>query len=354
MNGACKGLLVLLTLLLSCGAVLGQEETDTPGETVRVRLAQFAVDAPELEIFVDDVLYVAPDGSTHVPPGSVSTHVQFPAGSYRVALSPVDAGAEGAVVGPEAFAFEAGHTYTLAVVGQFADDDVRFQLIDETEAFPDVATISSRILVHNLKGAPNIDMIADGEIIISDLAYGEVATADQPIGSIETILFTAAGEPETVIFQGGLPIWHRGTTYLLALSGNYPGEPGTDYFPIPAIVYMGDITTVDGGSIALGDELEGEVTAPGERVSYTLELEEEAVVNILLTALADSSLDAYVRLYDADGNLLVENDELDFIDEPTDAGITDYTLAAGSYTLEVASWGDAFPGTYVLSVAEDA
>jgi hypothetical protein len=338
--------MVLLALFLWCGTAQGQEDS------ARIRLAQFAIDAPELEIFVNDVVYVAADGTTEFPPGGVSNYVDFPAGTYTIALSPVDAGIDGAVVGPESLIMEAGHTYTLAVVGQYADDDLRFLLVDETEAFPDVANISSRILVHNLKGAPNIDMLADGEVIVSDLAYGEAATAEQPIGSIDTILFTAAGDSETVIFEGGLPFWNAGTTYLLALSGNYPGEVGADYFPISAIVYMGEIATSDAGAIALGDEVTGELTASGERVTYTLELEDDAVVDVLLAAPTDSSLDAYVRLYDMDGKLLVENDELSFLDEVTDAGIMDYALEAGVYTVEVASWGDAFPGAYTLSVTE--
>jgi hypothetical protein len=347
-----KWLLVLLILLLICGPGLGQDEAELPDDLAHVRLAQFAIDAPELEVFVDGVQFVAPDGTTQVPIGTVSNHVPLPAATYTIALSPLEAGVEGAVVGPEDFTFEAGHTYTLAVFGQYADDDLRLVLLDETEAFPEVANISSRILAHNLKGAPNIDMLADGEVIIADLAYGEMATAEQPVGTIDSILFTVAGDPETVIFEGGLPIWYAGTTYLLALSGNYPGEVGTDYFPLPGIVYMGDITTSEEGTIVLGDEVSGSLTAPGERVAYLLELAEDTIVDILLTAPTDSSLDAYLRLYDVDGNLLVENDELDFEDEPTDAGVMGYNLLAGTYTVEVAAWGDAFPGEYVLSVTE--
>jgi hypothetical protein len=348
-----RWLFVLILLLLFGDTVLGQDTTPIPRASARVRLAQFAVDAPVLEVFVDGVPYAMPNGATQLPPG-VSDHITFPAGTYMIALSPLEAGVDGAVVGPEAFTLEAGHTYTLAVLSQYADEDLRFRLLDEAEAFPNVADISSRILVHNLKGAPNIDMLANGEIIIADLAYGEIATAEQPVGEIDSIMFTAAGDPETVIFQGGLPFWYVGVTYLLALTGQYPGDVGTDYFPMPAIVYMGEITTRDGGTIALDGEVTGTLTAPGERVTYLLELEEDAMVNLLLIAPADSPLDAYLRLYDMDGALLIENDELDVEDEAADAGIMAYSLEAGSYRVEVASWGDAFAGPYVLSITTQA
>lgn len=341
---------VLLVLLLLSGAVLAQDATATPNEPARARLAQFAIDAPELEIYIDDQLYTAPDGSTAVPPGGVSTFEAFVPGTYTVALSPVGSGVEAAVVGPEALTLEAGHAYTVAVVGQYADDNLRFLLIDETAAFPDVASISSRILVNNLKGAPNLDMLVNGETIISDLTYGEAATAEQPIGIADSILFTAAGEPENVIFTGTMPHFRGGVTYLLALAGSYPGEVFTDFFPVPAVVYMGEISTSDGGAIAPGDEVTGELAAPGERAAYTLDLAQDATVNIALAGQVDSPLDAYVRLYDADGNLLAENDELDFEDDVADAGLVAQELPAGTYTLEVASWGDAFPGPYTLSV----
>lgn len=343
-----RRLWIVCLLLLTWSTVRAQEATEPSAEPARIRLAQLALDAPELEIYVDSARY---NEGYLTPPGAISGFDPFAPGTYSVAFSPDGKGLAGAIIGPQALTVEAGHVYTAVVTGRFADKDLRLQLIDETAAFPNVKSISSRILVHNLKGAPNIDMIVDGKTIITNLAYGDAATAEQPIGPVDKILFTTTGKPDQVIFQGQIPAFESGATYFLGLTGTYPGELFTDYFPDSAVMYMGDVTTRSGGSIALGSEVNGEVAHAGERVGYALTLKQTTVVDVLLSAATDSALDAYVRVYNADGNLIAENDELKEDDDLTDAGLLGQKLDAGTYTVEAASWGDAFPGSYILQVS---
>ena len=116
-----------LLLLLSWSAVRAQQATESPAEPARARLAQLALDAPDLEIFVNGERY---DPGGLFPAGLVSTFEAFPAGTYSLAMAPEGAGLKGAVVGPTDLTLEAGHVYTVAVVGQLADKDMQFLVVD--------------------------------------------------------------------------------------------------------------------------------------------------------------------------------------------------------------------------------
>ncbi len=104
----------------------------------------------------------------------------------------------------------------------------------------------------------------------------------------------------------------------------------------------------DAGPIAVGDTVSGEL-AVGERAFYTLTPEADATINI---ALGDESgtFDTVVRLYDAAGEVLAENDD-------SSAGNTYNSLleavevvAGETYYVEVATYGDAGEGAYDLSI----
>jgi hypothetical protein len=94
--------------------------------------------------------------------------------------------------------------------------------------------------------------------------------------------------------------------------------------------------------------------APHQRVSYTLTLEADTTINILLTD-DTGELDTYLRLYDTNGNLLLENDDADEgtgVTAPNSA-FTDLQ-APGNFTIviEVATYEDSGTGAYTLQVTE--
>jgi C-terminal processing protease CtpA/Prc len=106
--------------------------------------------------------------------------------------------------------------------------------------------------------------------------------------------------------------------------------------------------TVEGGEIAVGDSVEGEIEA-GTRVSYTLEVEDDAVLNI---SLGDETgnIDTVLRIYDEDGLLIAEND-----DSP--AGNTYNSLVEGLEVeagdvliIKVGTYNDSYDGEYTLTV----
>jgi C-terminal processing protease CtpA/Prc len=100
--------------------------------------------------------------------------------------------------------------------------------------------------------------------------------------------------------------------------------------------------------ISIGDEIEGDLTF-NNRDRYTLTVEDDSLIDITLTG-ADSDFDSYLRIYDADNTLLVENDDFG---DTFDSAVEGFQIEAGStIVIEVGTFNDAGEGAYTLSVTE--
>ncbi len=119
-----------------------------------------------------------------------------------------------------------------------------------------------------------------------------------------------------------------------------------------AIAYLDDATNIevtDGGDIAIGDEVTGEIAA-GERVRYTLEVAEGDVINIYLGDEA-GELDTILSLLDTGDNVLVGNDDAD--EETVNSALTELEIPVDlTLVIEVATQGDNGEGAYTLSVVD--
>ncbi len=95
-------------------------------------------------------------------------------------------------------------------------------------------------------------------------------------------------------------------------------------------------------AISIGDTVTGSITA-GNRVPYELTLAEGDVVNIFLNGV--DGLDTVLRVLDADGAVLAENDDFSGVS----SGLEGFS-AVGVVTIEVATFGDGEAGDYELIV----
>ncbi len=110
-----------------------------------------------------------------------------------------------------------------------------------------------------------------------------------------------------------------------------------------------EIVLLEGGEIAVGDEVTGDIGV-GEAVHYTLTVEEDTVVNITLGS-EDGSLDTYLSVYDVDGNLIAENDDIE-LGVTISSEIEGLELTGGeTVIIEVTTYANSSAGTYILSVS---
>ncbi|MBN1964075.1 MAG: DUF4397 domain-containing protein [Anaerolineae bacterium] len=210
--------LLVMIVALALGAFGVQAQSDSAW----VRVAHLSVDAPAVDVFVDGAAVL--EG---VPYPAISGYLELPAGTYNIAVAPAGAGIDAAVIGPVDLTFAAGSMYTVAATGQLADGSFGPNVINETalgagsgEGIP-----ANVIVLHGISDAPAVDVIlADGTVLISGLAFNEVAFLSVPAGDYP-LLVTASGAPETVVFDQLNPVTlSAGRDYFLAAIGSFPGD----------------------------------------------------------------------------------------------------------------------------------
>jgi len=173
-----------------------------------------------------------------------------------------------------------------------------------------------------------------------------------PVSVIEGVQVTTSDDPDAILLAPPFLVdteFAPEVDWLFAASGTYPGEPGQDMFLYAIPTFKGELAVTDGGNLEVRMPVEGTLRI-GERIRYALTLDDDATINITLSASEGSPLDSYVRIYNADRELLAENDEIDFEDDALDAGVSGYLLMAGEYWIEVSSYRDASSGIYLLTV----
>jgi hypothetical protein len=244
-----KTYFTLLLVLVVAGALMTASVLPTPmaSAAAPATLAQAApaqihvlhlVDAgSNVDVLIDDEAVLE-----DLAPGTFSDVLEVASGRHTVTMPPHGTD----VVGPtieESVTLAAGHRYTLAVVGQAADDSLHLLVIDETAEMEgvDMSRQDFRIVINNIAGSPPISFLEEGRVLEQDLAYGAYsALAVEPFSWDTGMAFS--GEEMAIIFPFDLEndqvagYWEPYTVYVYGMMGHYPGTPDEDYtFAMPSV-----------------------------------------------------------------------------------------------------------------------
>lgn len=119
-----------------------------------------------------------------------------------------------------------------------------------------------------------------------------------------------------------------------------------------AVAYLDEAThieTTDGGAVALGDEVTGDLT-PGVRVRYTLDVKQDDRISLYVED-ESGALDTVLSLYDTGDNLLLVND--DATEETVNSAIEDLEIPVDlTLVVEVATKDDEGEGAYTLRIVD--
>jgi uncharacterized surface protein with fasciclin (FAS1) repeats len=171
-------------------------------ESVFVRLAHLAYDIGEVDLLVDGQAASSADF------GTVTRYFEGSAGTYQLAVVPTGQGIDAAVLGPADVPLEAGHTYTLAAVGQRADLSLSPLFIDETLTLQSsgVESASPILMLHAVSGGSAVDVYNGSELVASQLGFGGYVAAAAPLGQFE-LRATPAGQPDaTTLTQAAIGV----------------------------------------------------------------------------------------------------------------------------------------------------
>lgn len=354
-----SSLFVLFIDLLLTAVPLFAQDVSLPADSssddvINVRFAYLIVDGPELSTtnngqlvrLCDDVLMISPLFVTeYVTMPAVSTGIGFRSASPLVDTASLNV----TLADPQP-----RHAYTVLMMGSFTEGDTFARVVDETTLLADVdfETDTAVLAVHNLSGAGPLVFTANGVTPQSfTLDYGAYTLVNRPLepGSYRLTVTQAANPDLEPVFDLPGFVDIDGVYTLFALTGTYPGILRQDYGFVAVPSFMRELEVVDAGAIAADATLDLALQV-GQRHAFTLTLDAQTTLDVLLVGVNLATSDAYLRIYDADGVLVVENDELDFADMGRDAGLTAIVLDAGTYTIEAASWRDVYAGDYTLVV----
>jgi hypothetical protein len=342
----------LLLLLFAIGL-----PTMAQSEGAQLRLGHFVFDGPSVNLYVDDAVVADQNGTAALYYSMTlpSTYRALTAGAHTFALTAEGESLDSAIVSEQEFTLEAEHRYLLALLGNVTTDDLHLALIDETAAIAeqDITRSAVTIMINNLTGIAALDMLFAGQPFLTNLAYGDFAVTQDPTEGSGTLI-TAHDNPDTVIMEFPEAVGSPAHFFAaFVFSGAYSGTLWDGYTALYTGQYEGELTITDGGVITVGDALPVEFTDMGQRVRFTLVLDAPAVLDIIQSG--EAGFDAFVRLYDAAGNVLRENDELSMDDNADgifDAGWTGLSLDAGTYVIEAGTYTDTGVGSFTVAVSE--
>ncbi|NJL35010.1 MAG: DUF4397 domain-containing protein, partial [Chloroflexaceae bacterium] len=162
--------------------------------TAQVRVVHASPDAPAVDVYVDGSAVL-----TNVSFFAASGYLEVPAGERRIQVAPAGTSADQAVI-DATVNLNAGQAYTVAATGLLENIGAT---VFEDNLSPAAAGEARVDVVHLSPDAPAVDVkLADGTILIENLAFGEGATIDVPAGTYDLIV-TPTGAADVVIDLSG-------------------------------------------------------------------------------------------------------------------------------------------------------
>lgn len=170
-------LILTIMLLLVASGVYAQEQT-MEDPTGYLRVAHFAPDGGEVDVFIDGV---ASDFQS-LAYQDVSDWVAVPAGEVNVSVAPAGSLAEDALTQPATVEVAAGTWTTAVVSGSVEDGTATVEAIPE--AYPElIPGTAGFTVIHAAEGGPSLNLIRDDVVYVTGLEY--MGTAEESAAQAE-------------------------------------------------------------------------------------------------------------------------------------------------------------------------
>ena len=191
--------------------------------------------SPTVDIYVDDELALADFGyrtSTGMLELPINTEIGIaPAGDNVIAVFPFELSQNG--------------TYVVVASGILGDDNYPFDLLSSTlaESAADAESFALKVM-HGVTDAPAVDIYADGELLIENLAFGDFQGYIQvPVGDY-TLDITQSGSTVSLASFSAPLASYGGLSGIVYASGFLQPEDGEPAFSLV-------LTTPSGYSVEL-------------------------------------------------------------------------------------------------------
>ena len=170
----------------------------TDATHARLRLANWVYGSTATDMYVDGQIVLLGSNQhplTHIKVGFMTGFLYLEPGKHSVAVVPAGKGLDEAMIALDVD-LEAGHRYTVGVMGQKEDDHFSPLVIDETAALAKISDPSTKnimIYVNNDAGADTVDFLEDG-VGPTKVFYGEFVAAPLQSGHVDNLVVTVNGK----------------------------------------------------------------------------------------------------------------------------------------------------------------
>ncbi len=222
------------------------DDMDMMEDSVHIRVAHFSPDTPGVDIYVDGEVAIE---NLEFP--TVTDWIELPAGTYNLAVAPAGTSVDDAAIGPADFDLPADAWITVAAVGSLSDGTLAPAVL--IEDYSTIEAGNARVAVfHGIEDAPAVDVWANGEVLISRLAFpgsqgsnDGMFIVDVPAGTYD-LQVVPTGETEPVVLDLSGTTLEANMNYFVAAVGTL-AEPSVALSatnnPLPNIV---EIAVADG------------------------------------------------------------------------------------------------------------
>lgn len=138
------------------------------------------------------------NGEVAVPdfqPGTFAGPLELPAGDYEVVLTAPDAAITEVALGPVTLPLEAGMNYTAAAFLDASGTGTAKLFTNDVAA---TNAGEGRLTVRHTAAAPEVDILAGGTPVLTNVSNGDEGTLNLPVGTVEAAV-AATGTTEPVL-----------------------------------------------------------------------------------------------------------------------------------------------------------
>ncbi len=192
----------------------------------RLRVSQCVFGVPDMDVYMNGTVPVIQGSPILLAAGEVSGYQFLTPGTVRVAVGSGGKGIDQAFFAPLDVTVEAGHRYTVVILGQAEDTNHPALVINETKAYEQAGGTPSstgHITVNNVKGAAALSFLQDG-LGEKDVPFGGFGASAHTAGNFKS--FTVSVGDKVLEDNGAGSSWN-GTDNMDCFSGSYSSTGDT-------------------------------------------------------------------------------------------------------------------------------
>jgi hypothetical protein len=213
----------------------------------RLRLADLVTNSDPTDMYIDGKIVTLGESQVqlvNVQAGFIPGFVYLEPGKHSVAIVPTGKGLDAAIIAQDVN-LEAGHRYSVLVLGQPVDTKFTTQVIDETAAIAKARTAPDQnimILVNNLTGSNTLNFLEYG-IGPSNTPYGGFVVAPIKVGHVDQLKVTVNGVDKVEDNPGNYDE-APAIDFIHSYDGKYLGATDTSYQVYDSAL-MSDLNVID-------------------------------------------------------------------------------------------------------------